>query len=580
MTKYQITAPDGQKFIVTAPEGATAEEAYAAFQKSRGETPAQPQQGMTEADLLPQIASGLNEGIASLVGFPVDILSSGINLGTGLTNSVFGTDIPQITDPVGGSQSIRGLMGNTLIKPETGDPFTQGVRRVAEEFGAAAIPAAGGVRAAQMAGQAGPQIARLLAGETALTAGTGTGAAIGEQVDPNGPMGEIIGTVAGGLSAAGGLGLAKRAITPMGGPRDPVRDTAVQTMEAEGVPLTAGQQTGSKRLQYLEAELGGARAENFTDQQLEDFTAAALRRTGTNARRATPEVLDQTYSRIGQEFEDIGRRNTIQADQQMVTDLRAAWDDYTSVTAPSDRIPAVENFITDIATAIRNNGGVLDGETYTRVRSRLGQLARAATVPERKQALYGIQHALDDAMERNMSPEDIEAFRTARNEYRNFIVIEQAATGAGEKAALGLISPAQLRNATVTKQGRRNYATGDGDFSDLARSGVATMTPLPQSGTAPRLAAQTLASVPTVIGGLLGTGVSPGLGTVAGAVAGALAPSLAGRAILSGPGRAYLTNRLLAGNTANRGASPVAAALANMEEREPLQITIRGPGGG
>lgn len=49
MAKFKITAPDGQKFVITAPEGATAEQAYAAFQKAQGEAvAAQPQPGSRE----------------------------------------------------------------------------------------------------------------------------------------------------------------------------------------------------------------------------------------------------------------------------------------------------------------------------------------------------------------------------------------------------------------------------------------------------------------------------------------------------------------------------------------------------
>lgn len=53
MAKFKITAPDGQKFVITAPEGATAEQAYAAFQKAQGEAvAAEPQPGSREyADL-------------------------------------------------------------------------------------------------------------------------------------------------------------------------------------------------------------------------------------------------------------------------------------------------------------------------------------------------------------------------------------------------------------------------------------------------------------------------------------------------------------------------------------------------
>jgi hypothetical protein len=582
MATFEIKAPNGDLFEVEAPDEASA---LAGFQNALAnpDVTDQPleqpqQQGMTEGDLLPQIASGLNEGIASIAGFPVDILSSGINLGTGGINAVFGTDIPQIQNPVGGSASIKGLMGDALIKPESEDQGSRIGRRIAQELGASIIPMGAGIRAGQLAGHSAQELARFLIGESVISAGSGVGAAGAKEIAPGNAVAEAVGQALGGLGTYGATRLAKRAITPFGGPRDATREAAAQTMEAEGVPLTAGQELGNKKLQYLEAELGGGRADNFTDQQLEDFTAAALRRIGSTERRATPEVLDQEYTRIGSEFEDIGARNTLQADQQLAADLDDAWRDYASVTNPSDRAPVIQTTIQEIAEAIRNNGGRIDGRTYTRLRSRLGQLARGSSVNERREALYGIQHALDDAFERSISQADAEDFAIARNEYRNFITLEQAATGAGEKAALGLISPAALRGATVAKQGRRNYGRGEGDFADLARSGVATMSPLPQSGTAPRLASQAMAAVPSVVGAALGTGIMPGAGTVAGALTGAAVPSLVGRALMSGPGRAYLTNQLLAGATPGRGVSAIAGALANQNAntREPIRITVRG----
>jgi hypothetical protein len=134
------------------------------------------------------------------------------------------------------------------------------------------------------------------------------------------------------------------------------------------------------------------------------------------------------------------------------------------------------------------------------------------------------------------------------------MVVEKAATGAGAATAEGLISPSQLRNATVT-QNRRDYARGQGDFADLARSGEAVMKPLPNSGTAPR---QNIQNIMSILGSVAG-GARAGL---PGAVAGIAAPAVAGRVLMSRPVQAYLGNQLLPRRPAgNRAFDAVRAAL-------------------
>src|SRR5690606_33780573 len=126
------------------------------------------------------------------------------------------------------------------------------------------------------------------------------------------------------------------------------------------------------------------------------------------------------------------------------------------------------------------------------------------------------------------------------------LALVDAAGGAGENAAMGLISPAALRQA-VSRQGKGAYVRGQGDFAELARAGVAGMSPLANSGTAARMAVRGgTSTVPAVVGAMAGNDIGGSLGMLAGMGAGALAPNALGAIILSGPGRNYLTNQLLA----------------------------------
>ena len=352
--------------------------------------------------------------------------------------------------------------------------------------------------------------------------------------------GGATGAAVGGLLAGGAAALNK-----IRQPFQTSRETQklARVLEKEGVDLTAGQKTNSERLRYYEAELGGAKAANMMEKQAEQFTAAALKRAGIKSNRATPEVIDKAFTSIGKEFDDLAVRNPLRPDTQLMNDLTAVVDDYQSLlgqnAAPviSGTRDAIKNFM---------KSGAMTGEQFKTMRSDLASKARATTSPELKIALNDLIEVLDDGMKRNiaqLNPADVGKWENVRRLYRNMMVIEQAATGAGQNAAQGLISPSQLRNATIQKQTRRAYARGKGEFASLARAGEGLLKALPQSGTAPRTFARNVgAGLPTLIGSVAGSPAGAG-GMLAGGLLGMVAPRVAGAGLMSRPVQAYLSRR-------------------------------------
>lgn len=518
--------------------------------------PQGPSAGETMVDVAKSLGGGLARGAAGLAGLPGDLYNI-VDKSVGYLGGKLGFESGPSEQPalLPGSATVQ--KGVESITGEFHKPTTTAGEFASTigEFAPAAIAGPGGIlrRAASQA--VAPAIASEGAGQ--LTKGTAAE-----------PYARIAGALAGGL-APSAIG---RAISPL--PIDPTRQAAVNTLRAEGVTdLTAGQITGRKPLQYLEAERG--RGANLIERQGEQFTRAALRRVGENANRATPEVIDRAFTRIGGEFDRLAANNVAAVDQQLVNELRAARDDYFNLVSPPNRTPAVTNFLTELATAAQRNGGQVPGNVYQSLRSRMERAARGmGNNPEARHAIREMREALDDAMERSIArsnPNDLGAWRDARNQYRNLLVIEKAATGAGEGAAVGLISPAKLREATVNTQGRRNYARGQGDFTDLARSGVALMMPLPNSGTPGRLSAQNLGmGISSLLGGAAGAASGGGSeGTMAGMIAGALLPRAIGRAATSRVGRAYLANQTATPmlNAADPRTAAVVAALMAAEQQ-------------
>lgn len=424
---------------------------------------------------------------------------------------------------------------------------------VANIGGAVAGPAAlakAGVTATNI-----PKAGKLL-GLTADGAAIGAATAYGNDQDVG--MGALIG---GGLGAAGQAAVAGGAklLSPIMAPA--ARGKAADVLRREGVPLTAGQKTGSRGLMYAESELGGGAAGKVMEEQADAFTAAALRRVGEKANRATPEVMDRAFRRIGKQFDDLSARNALVPDQQVAADLTQVAVDYASLVAPNARLGKIEKTVNDVIGLLQS--GRMDGKVYKTLRSDLDRFARTATQPEAKIAARELIQALDSGMERSIArfnPNDAGAWRQVRKEYRNILVVEDAVSRAGEKAQGGIITPANLRSATARKQGKRNYVRGSGDFAKLARAGAEVMPSLPESGTSSRLAAR---SVPALLGAGVGagTGIQSGdLGTtLQNAAIGAAIPYTVGRGLMSAPVQKWLGNQ-----AASKISPEVRAMLARM----------------
>lgn len=364
----------------------------------------------------------------------------------------------------------------------------------------------------------------------------------------------------------------RRALTPF--PTTPERMGAVRTLEAEGVPVTAGQQTGSKSLRYAESELGGRRAGDLADEQNRAFTGAAMRRAGADG-LADSDNMRALNDRLGQGFRDISARNTLSADQQFGTEILATVRDYGRVL-PAEQKQIFGNIVGDLIDRFHAGGGTLSGADYQQIRSRLTKLAHNARGSDNElaDAYRRTRNALDDAMERSIAPGDAGEWGRLRREYGNMKTIEKAiAPAGGEDAGLGIISPARLRMA-ASQGNKGRYARGEDDFAELAKAGQAVMTPLPNSGTAGRVRAQNLgAFAPMIIGASAGGGYGAQegglLGGLAGAALGAGIPRGVGAAMMSRPGQAILRNQRFAEpSTPTRDA--LVSAIISMQKQNQL----------
>ena len=137
-----------------------------------------------------QFGAGSQTGIAQALGFPVDAISGAIN---GAGNLAGYGDV--IQNPMGGANTFDALLrpfNENIPAPATTQERM--ARRMGEEIGSSAVMAP-----VAMANQARPLAA--LGAEAVSALGSGTGAAVANEIAPDSAVAEIIGALAGGVPA-------------------------------------------------------------------------------------------------------------------------------------------------------------------------------------------------------------------------------------------------------------------------------------------------------------------------------------------------------------------------------------------
>lgn len=473
----------------------------------------------TVGGMAKSIGSGAVRGLSALAGMKGDL------------DTLVGAGLDRILPPAAESPSplsptSREVLG--AVEQNVTGPLYQG-KNTLEKYGGTIgefLPNAVGGLAGLPRRLATRTVAPAVGSEAAGQATEGTA------LEPYARLG---GAMAGGAAPT----LARRAITPF--PITPERQKMVDTLRGAGVNPTAGQVTGRDRLKAFEQELGGHTFQGQQERISEEFTQAVLKKAGVNAKRATPEVVNDAFTRIGADFDALAARTAVPIDRQLQTDLIDVVMDYRATTGAV--APGVEQMVRRIAQVAGQNGGVLQGRAYQNIRSKMGEWIKKADGPT-QMAFRDLQEALDDAVERHMSLGDRQAWREARRQYRNLLVVERAVTGAGADVAMGGIPPHLLRQASVG-QNRRAYARGRHEYSDLGHSGQALLNTPPRSGTPERLAVRGVpAGISATVGGAIGGTLDPTM-VLPGAIGGAALPYLMGKGVMSKPMQGYLGNQLL-----------------------------------
>lgn len=310
MPDFTFTSPEGKNYTVTGPEGATKEQAYSMLQQQLSAGSGKPEEpARTGADYAKFAAGNVVKGAAETVGPLAELGQKAVDFPETMIN--------KLADAFG-----KGPVKNDVQAPTTAkaapvsDAGVQAVlQKVAPGLMDAAVPKTTSEKYAAAALQALPSA---IGGEGTLAkrllqaGAAGVGAKVGGDVA--GPVGSIAGALVGG-GTAGAVTAEKQAPKAL--------SEAARQSQKTGIPLTIGQETGSKALTATENIIGKT--------VLGQGTSYKDKVTQTAAGVSAVSKLADKLSNQPENAEDIGRKL-----QTTLTDTVKNYDELRSADAKRD----------------------------------------------------------------------------------------------------------------------------------------------------------------------------------------------------------------------------------------------------
>lgn len=561
----EVEGPDG--VVIEFPDGTDSEtitkvmaQQFPAPQGGASDSRNMAEEGLRKAEYG---ARGFADSAMETLGAVPDLVAKG-------TNAIGLTDLPEgyYTDTLKSgfktvgealSAPINAVAPDAMNGPmTTADKAVYGGGRGAADAASFMLPGMALAKTAKQGGTAA-RVGTELARQPVMQAVAGaTGGAVGEATDS-----PYLGMAA-ALTAPLAASAAGRVISPVRNQLTAEQRRLADLAMKEGIKLTPAQRTGSKPLSYIESvfkdmPLSSGPQTQIDDAQRAAFNRWALSKTGTPANTASPQVLDEAFTRIGGAFDDLAAKTNVKIDQTFFDDVDRAAAEYGR-RLPTDIKPVFQSYVDDLnqMRAAMGEAGAdvtMVGKQYQKVASDLRKAARGAkSNNDLQDALNGLVDAVDGAMIRSATPDVAAGYKQARRDYRNLLAIDDAmAKGTAESRTSGDI-PFNALTSAVRRQDPRGFARGRGEMNDVARVGdfLANSTP-PNSGTATR---NYITNMMTY--GAPATGATAGYITgdpviAAGSVAASLlGPRVAQGAYNLGPVQRYLTNEAVKSPTLNR----------------------------
>lgn len=478
--------------------------------------------------------------------------SGDASFGRGVGQTTATLPIMGVANPLISTGARAGANALSSISPELAATVGKGLTFLGGEAGAASLP----TRIASQTASGAIQ-----GGEAAAINSGQSDAPIAQQVKEGALTGGLIGAAA---PVAQGV---TRAVSGAAAniPQD-VAKIAQLARDNYGIQLKPAQLGLNPALGYANSALkmipgsGAGASEAATRDQWINAVAKTID-PSASVSRITPEFISTQQRRIGGVLEDIENGARVNLDGGFLND--AARIEANAQSSLTDQEFGVVRRQLDNVMKNVDSAGDITGQTYGNLIHKGSALDSALSSTNANVRNYAsqIRDALRDSLQRSITPEEAEAYRTARTQYKNLKTVEplttRADTQGGPRPSVGDISPAALQAAVTSSYGRTSYArAGHGDIPliDLARIGQFMKEP-PNPGSHMRTSMLGLGVKAAELAGLAATGHYAGIGPAAAALGAGWAGGRLANSYLSSPA---LANRMI-----DRSLNPAAAAAAN-----------------
>lgn len=280
----------------------------------------------SSTNIIEQGMSGVNEGIASFAGMPVDVATSAINAATSGVNSLAGTQIPPITDPVGGAGTFKRLLAKTISERQPQTVVQRYARRIGQEVGYD-VPASALFAAAPVLGAgARANMPMYMAGNLAGDLGSGIAGQTAQEVLPENKTAQIAASLLGGVAGAGAVSMMtpKYAVGPTLG--QVKADAAVKRQAVAESDARITPESSAALMDSLKARLEKDRANNpllfpRANATVEDLASRPV----------------STFGDVEDARRFVGRNVAANADESAIgVGLKKEIDNYLNNITPSD----------------------------------------------------------------------------------------------------------------------------------------------------------------------------------------------------------------------------------------------------
>lgn len=277
---------------------------------------------------------------------------------------------------------------------------------------------------------------------------------------------------------------AANAIKPTVSPR--VSELAAKAQEY-GIPLRPDMLTENKFAKILgntmeQVPLSGSKAV----ERQGAYNNALIKAMGgeTSTAKLTPDVFSAAMEKSGSAIGDISTRTPVKLRGDFVQGIKSELENAAKYET-TDVAKVISSYADELAA--KGEGGVIAGETFRKINSKIGKQIASTSNGDLKNALSNFQDVMHDALQKSVSAEDAPLLQQARQQYAIGKTLEPLVA----KSVNGDISPAALMGrVTSNGAGKTRMAKGQGgELGDLARIGQQFLKEPATSNTAERGAA-------------------------------------------------------------------------------------------